>query len=90
MIPNGKEMTWNGHYLVFESTTYQCRGCFFENMGSCPDCDEGIWVEDEQNCMNCAHLKKEKGRPVWKCELVEKARATDEDGEFFCEDYESL
>ena len=46
MIPNGKEMDWDGHHLVFESTTYQCRGCFFEDRGSCPDCDEGLWVEE--------------------------------------------
>lgn len=46
MIPNGKEMNWNGHHLVFESTTYQCRGCFFEDKDECPDCDEGLWVEE--------------------------------------------
>lgn len=46
MIPNGKKMDWNGHNLTFESTTYHCRGCFFENKNECPDCDEGIWVEE--------------------------------------------
>ena len=46
MIPNGKEIIIDGHKVVFESTTYQCRGCFFENRDSCPDCDEGIWVEE--------------------------------------------
>ena len=40
-----------------------------------------------QNCINCDHFKKEKGKPVWNCELMEKARATEEDGEFHCEDY---
>lgn len=46
MIPNGQEIIFDGHKVVFESTTYQCRGCFFENRDSCPDCDGGIWVED--------------------------------------------
>ena len=46
MIPNGQEIIFDGHKVVFESTTYQCRGCFFENRDSCPDCDEGIWVEE--------------------------------------------
>ena len=47
MIPNGKEMTWNGHHLVFESEPDPCRGCFFADKNECPDCDEGAWVEDE-------------------------------------------
>ena len=46
MIPNGKEMTWNGHHLVFESEPNPCRGCFFADKDECPDCDEGAWVED--------------------------------------------
>lgn len=46
MIPNGEQMDWNGHNLIFESEPCSCRGCFFENRDSCPDCDEGIWVED--------------------------------------------
>lgn len=45
MIPNGKEIDWNGHHLVFESEPDQCRGCFFADKDSCPDCDEGAWVE---------------------------------------------
>ena len=45
MIPNGKEMDWNGHHLVFESENYQCRGCFFADKDECPDCDQGVWVE---------------------------------------------
>ena len=49
MIPNGKEIIIDGHKVVFESTTYQCRGCFFENRDDCPDCDEGIWVEENPN-----------------------------------------
>ena len=47
MIENGKEMDWRGHHLVFESEPSNCRGCFFENRDSCPDCDKGIWVEDK-------------------------------------------
>ena len=46
MIPNGKEITIDGHKVVFESEPSDCRGCFFENRDSCPDCDEGIWVEE--------------------------------------------
>ena len=45
MIPNGKQMDWNGHKLTFESEHDRCSGCFFENKNECPDCDEGIWVE---------------------------------------------
>lgn len=46
MIPNGKEMTWEGHHLVFESEPSQCRGCFFDDKDSCPcQCDNGVWVE---------------------------------------------
>ena len=29
MIPNGKEMTWKGHHLVFESENDQSRFFFF-------------------------------------------------------------
>ena len=47
MIPNGKEMTWNGHQLVFESKLDPCRGCFFADKDEWPDCDEGAWVEDD-------------------------------------------
>ena len=50
MIPNGKEMNWNGHHLVFESEPDRCRGCFFADKDSCPDCDEGAWVEDSPWC----------------------------------------
>lgn len=46
MIPNGKEMTWKGHHLVFESEPNPCRGCFFADKDECPDCDDGAWVED--------------------------------------------
>ena len=46
MIPNGKEINWNGHKLRFESESYPCRGCFFEDKDECPECDEGLWVED--------------------------------------------
>lgn len=46
MIPNGKEMNWNGHRLVFESEPDNCRGCFFADKRECPECDMGIWVED--------------------------------------------
>lgn len=46
MIPNGKEMNWNGHKLVFESEPGVCRGCFFADKNECPDCDEGLWVEE--------------------------------------------
>lgn len=46
MIPNGKEIIIDGHKVVFESEPSDCRGCFFENRDSCPDCDEGIWVEE--------------------------------------------
>lgn len=46
MIPNGKEMTLKGHRVVFESEPAPCRGCFFADKDSCPDCDEGIWVEE--------------------------------------------
>lgn len=45
MIPNGKEMNWNGHHLVFESEVDVCEGCFFADKDECPDCDEGVWVE---------------------------------------------
>ena len=47
MIPNGKEMTWKGHHLVFEAEPDPCRGCFFADKDECPDCDEGAWVEDD-------------------------------------------
>lgn len=47
MIPNGKEMNWNGHHLVFESEACLCDGCFFQGKDGCPDCDEGKWVEDK-------------------------------------------
>lgn len=43
MIPNGEKMDWNGHHLVFD---IPCRGCFFNDKDSCPDCDEGLWVEE--------------------------------------------
>lgn len=46
MIPNGKEMNWNGHHLVFESEPSKCVGCFFDDKNECPECDEGVWVED--------------------------------------------
>ena len=46
MIPNGKTMDWHGHKLVFESENNPCRGCFFEDKGECPECDEGLWVEE--------------------------------------------
>lgn len=46
MIPNGKQMDWNGHKLTFESEHDRCSGCFFENKNECPDCDEGIWIEE--------------------------------------------
>ena len=46
MIPNGKQIIIDGHNLTFESEPSDCRGCFFENRDSCPDCDEGIWVEE--------------------------------------------
>lgn len=49
MIPNGKEMNWNGHHLVFESENYQCRGCFFADKDECPECDEGLWVEEDHS-----------------------------------------
>ena len=45
MIPNGKQMNWNGHHLVFESEQDNCRGCFFADKDACPDCDEGLWIE---------------------------------------------
>ena len=45
MIPNGEEMNWNGHHLVFESENDPCRGCFFADKDECPECDEGLWVE---------------------------------------------
>lgn len=44
MIPNGEKMDWNGHHLVFD---IPCRGCFFADKDSCPDCDEGLWVEEK-------------------------------------------
>lgn len=43
MIPNGEKMNWNGHHLVFD---IPCRGCFFADKDECPECDEGLWVED--------------------------------------------
>ena len=46
MIPNGQEIIFDGHNLTFESDPSVCRGCFFEDRDSCPDCDEGIWVEE--------------------------------------------
>jgi len=46
MIPNGKQIIIDGHNLTFESEPSDCRGCFFENRDSCPDCDEGIWVDE--------------------------------------------
>ena len=49
MIPNGKEMEWKGHHLVFESEEDWCRGCFFADKDSCPDCDEGAWVEQKHS-----------------------------------------
>ena len=49
MIPNGKEMTWKGHHLVFEAEPNPCRGCFFADKDECPDCDEGAWVEDAES-----------------------------------------
>ena len=39
-------MTLKGHRVVFESEPAPCRGCFFADKDSCPDCDEGIWVEE--------------------------------------------
>ena len=50
MIPNGKEMNWEGHRLRFESEHDICRGCFFCEKDSCPDCDEGAWIEDSPWC----------------------------------------
>ena len=50
VIPNGKEMNWNGHRLVFESESSKCRGCFFGDKNECPDCDEGVWVEENPWC----------------------------------------
>ena len=46
MIPNGKKIDWHGHNLSFESEPSGCRGCLFANKNECPDCDEGIWVEE--------------------------------------------
>lgn len=46
MIPNGEEIIIDGHNLTFESEPSDCRGCFFENRDSCPDCDGGMWVEE--------------------------------------------
>lgn len=46
MIPNGKQIIIDGHNLTFESEPSDCRGCFFENRDSCPDCDGGMWVEE--------------------------------------------
>ena len=43
MITEGKEMTWNGHRLVFK---YSCGACFFKDKDECPDCVERIWVEE--------------------------------------------
>lgn len=47
MIPNGTTMEWHGYKLVFESEKDPCRGCFFEDKAGCPDCDAGIWVEED-------------------------------------------
>ena len=46
MIPNGKQINWNGHHLVFESEQDSCRGCFFADKDECPECDEGLWIEN--------------------------------------------
>ena len=46
MIPNGEKIIIDGHNLTFESEPSDCRGCFFENRDSCPDCDGGMWVEE--------------------------------------------
>ena len=46
MIPNGKQIIIDGHNLTFESEPSDCRGCFFENRDSCPDCDGGMLVEE--------------------------------------------
>ena len=50
VIPNGKEMTWNGHKLRFELSPSDCVGCFFKDKSECPDCDDGAWVEDNPWC----------------------------------------
>lgn len=52
MIPNGKEMEYDGHHLVFYSEPSACGGCFFEDNGSCPDCDQGIWVDASPSSWN--------------------------------------
>ena len=52
MIPNGKKMNWHGHHLTFESEDDRCRGCFFADKNECPDCDEGVWAEDNPNPWN--------------------------------------
>ena len=44
MISNGKEMIFDGHKLVFKEDL--CSACFFADKDECPDCDEGIWVEE--------------------------------------------
>ena len=50
VIPNGKEMNWNGHKLRFELSPSNCVGCFFKDKNECPDCDDGAWVEDSPWC----------------------------------------
>ena len=47
MIANDTKMEWCGHRLYFLSETSPCEGCFFSDKDSCPDCDEGIWVEEK-------------------------------------------
>lgn len=44
MIYNGTTMDWDGHHLVFKSVG--CKGCFFAGKDECPDCVDGIWVEN--------------------------------------------
>ena len=50
VIPNGKEMNWNGHKLRFELSPSDCVGCFFKDKNECPECDDGAWVEDSPWC----------------------------------------
>ena len=39
----GKRMEYEGHHLRYQS---DCEGCFFDGKESCPDCDMGIWIEE--------------------------------------------
>lgn len=44
----GDTFEFEGHKLILKEIN-ECYGCFFEEKGSCPECQgKGIWVEDDK------------------------------------------